>query len=257
MDRRKFIQRSGAGFVGIAALKGPRLFGRPDSLNYEPSVAPHLLKLHLRQSGVPEEQFGRFEALAYLASDVLYNPSAARAFTRDPAGYLSDAGYSDVKVDTQSPEFRVALALADPSVREAATSNDPLKFVDALKRVGIETEDGGSINLVCIDVVVIVNVVALVLVLVGVGVGAVVVVVAAVLAIVLVAGPEPAETQTASLAAALGGKAFAEDVVKITVRRRVDAIVRAIEDGRIALRPDASKEQVIAQIQAAVARHLA
>lgn len=251
MDRRKFLQGSGATFVSIAALQRQRLFGKPDSVEPKPSAASHFLKLHLRQAGFPDQSFDRFGALSQLASDVMADPGSAAAFIRDPSGYLAAAGFANVQVDHASREFRLVLALADPAVRAAAVSRDPIAFLNAIRLLGFDTGDlqilsgqfrsQGSTAVLVVSVAVVAVVVAIVAILVEVTIEEEV--------------QGEAASETAQLAAALGGKPFAVDVVKAVARNRADAVIRGIESGQIPLPPTVSKQEVIKQIESALARH--
>ncbi len=249
MNRRKFLQGSGATFVSIAALQRQRLFGKPESVEPKPSAASHFLKLHLRQAGFPDQSFDRFGALSQLASDVMADPGSAAAFIRDPSAYLAAAGFANVQVDHASREFRLVLALADPAVRAAAVSRDPIAFLNAIRLLGFDTGDlqilSGQFRSQGSTAVLVVSV----------AVVAVVVAIVAILVEVTIEEEVQAASETAQLAAALGGKPFAVDVVKAVARNRADAVIRGIESGQIPLPPAVSKQEVIKQIESALARH--
>ena len=259
MDRRKFLKGSGAALVGVATLRGQRLFGEPDSVKPKPSVAPHLLKLHLRQAPCPDEAFNYCGALATLARDVVADPSSAAAFAKDPSGYLAAAGFPHLQVDRESREFRLVLALADPKVRAAAASGDPILFLDAIRPLGFDTGDKDilachreyspqSSRVWAVVLLVVVGAIAIALV-------AVAVAVIAVVWVEVAAESLEQSPEVAQLAGALGGKSFAEDVVKAAARNQADALIRAIENGTLPLPPSVSKEEVIEEIELALRRH--
>jgi hypothetical protein len=76
-------------------------------------------------------------AVEKLAMDILNDPLAARAFAVNPDRYLKEMGFSNVKLDLNSQEVRIAMAMGDPSVREAANRGDVTGFIDAVRAQGI------------------------------------------------------------------------------------------------------------------------
>lgn len=191
----------------------------------------------MRPEGYPDERFDYFGALSQLASDVISNPASAAAFVKDPSGYFTEAGFTNFQVDPQSREFKLALALADPRVRAAAISGDPILFLDTIRPLEFDTSDLQILSTRPDALIVVVAVAVLVVIAIAVAVAvAVVVVVEVAVAEALVQSSEAAQ-----LAAALGGKSFAVDVVKAVARNRADAVIRGIENGQISLPPTVSK----------------
>jgi len=151
------------------------------------------------------------------------------------------------------------LALADPKVRAAAASGDVILFLDAIRPLGFDTGD--------VDILACqqdyspqpaqVWAVVLVLVLAVIAIALVAVAVEVVLVVWVAVAAESLQdsTEVAQLAGALGGKSFAEDVVKAAARNQADALIGAIQAGKIPLPPSVSKEAVIEEIELALRRH--
>jgi hypothetical protein len=254
VDRRKFITRTSGAVLGVAASqvpsKGQWIYGTPNPQGLR-SVVPdgaHLLKLHLVLEGTEESQFDHFLALAQLASDVLEDAGVAAAFSANPRDYFARAGFPNVEIDTESVEFRLTLALADPAVRQAALSGDGVKYLQALKEYGFgamdttpqQTSGTTWIWYYGYYAVVYVTIVAVLLALVA----------------IAVAPAEDPKSPELELAGALGGKTLAYDVVKAQATERANAMIADILDDKVELPPGVTKEEMIGRIRSALAKHM-
>ncbi len=149
MKRRTFLKRSSIGLsalvAGAAGLRGTprsgpdagRVYGVPESVVPRTPLEHNLLRLSLARTDVPPEAWQDVVALSLLAQDVFDDPEVARTFSRDPAAYLKAVGLDDVRLDPETIEVKVALALGDPDVRAAIARDDPRAFVQALETRGL------------------------------------------------------------------------------------------------------------------------
>lgn len=149
MKRRIFLKRSSiglsallAGAGGVGTLLGTekragRVYGIPESVRPMTPLEGNLLRLSLARTDVPAEAWEDVAALSQLAQDVFDDPAVAEAFSRNPARYLRAVGLGHVRLDPQSAEVKVALALGDADVRAAVTAGDPRAFVQALEGRGL------------------------------------------------------------------------------------------------------------------------
>jgi hypothetical protein len=81
-------------------------------------------------------------ALEKLAVDIFYDPLAARAFAISPEEYMRRAGFPQVKLDLNSEEVRIAMAMGDPEVQRTARQADVNGFIDAVLAQGIKPSIG-------------------------------------------------------------------------------------------------------------------
>jgi hypothetical protein len=149
MKRRTFLRNSSiglsaalvAGAVPRALAPGDdgkrRLYGVPDSVRPRTPLEHDLARFSLARTDLPPDTWRDVVALGFLAQDVFDRPEVARAFSRDPAGYLRAVGLEDVALDPESVEVKVALALGDPEVRAAIEADSPGQFLAALERRGL------------------------------------------------------------------------------------------------------------------------
>lgn len=273
MKRRKFFRTSLGGLVGIAALRGKRVFGQPYSLEpastgsssvYSDAEA-HLLKLHLSIGAPPyttdAHRYEYFEAhlrMAAVATDIVRDADAAQLFVSAPNVYLQQAGFPPGDVNLNSRPWRFVLSLADPNTRQAALSGNAVLYVNIMAVTQPWLESAG----IFVNTVAIANVIA--------AVNLVAVAVAVVLVEVVGVDSVAAQyNEEAQLAATLGGKLFAKDVVKTLAIRRSEALIQAIENDQLALTdpnnigmlPEGgdyrkvNKGELIQAIRESVARH--
>lgn len=115
-----------------------RLWGAPDPTNFKKSDIGRTLekaaKIHFRN----RRDIDRLIALEKLAIDVFSDSASARAFATNPREYMAQAGLPDVKLDLNSPEVRLAMAMGDPKVRQSAAQGDTVSFVRAVMDQGLK-----------------------------------------------------------------------------------------------------------------------
>jgi hypothetical protein len=283
MDRRKFLSKvpaASAGLVGIASAGSTRLYGLPASLAAVSPVAsppsaldaniseilPSLFRLHVSIDGQPDAFSAQRLAACRAALAVLGDQAQAARFVADPAAFMSAAGIEGATLDTSSLEFGLIAALADPAVRTAANSGDPVAFTNAVMAAG---NSGNQPNpdympvppVTFINTVAVLNAYVHMDAVVTTGIVAVSVAIAAVLAVVTLGvaiagaistGPS-AEVQ---LAAALGGQKFAEDVAAVQATAAMQGVIASVKDGRLNLPDGLSKEEVIAALSSSLKRHM-
>jgi hypothetical protein len=247
MDRRRFLR--GSAIIGAVAASGGRLEGAgPGATEY--THISDTLRLHLSLGGISPSNFAQYGALAYLATDVLLNATAASSFTTNPAAYLTAAGYNSAEIDTTTKGFQLAVALANPTIRQAALTGDPVQFYNTLWDNGYLAQPT-PLNRVFIiaNVVALIHVVAAMAVVVAVSYAAAIFVFLPAMAW----GAMGQIQDETTLAAALGGAAFANSVERTAVVNSANAVIAAIENGTIAVPPGMTQAQAISAIQAAVA----
>lgn len=96
----------------------------------------------------------RLLALEKLALDIFNDPLAARAFAVNPDEYMRRGGFPNVGVDLNSQEVKIAMALGDPAVREAARRGDVDSFLDAMIAQGIKPSIGSPLALFGVELAV-------------------------------------------------------------------------------------------------------
>jgi hypothetical protein len=115
-----------------------RLWGAPDPTDFKKSNIGRTLekaaKIHFKN----RRDIDRLIALEKLAIDIFSNSASARAFATNPQEYMAQAGLPDVKLDLNSPEVRLAMAMGDPKVRQSAAQGDTVGFVRAVMDQGLK-----------------------------------------------------------------------------------------------------------------------
>lgn len=81
-------------------------------------------------------------AIEKLALDIFQDSNAARAFAVNPEEYFRRYGFPDVKLDLNSQEVKIAMAIGDPLARQAAMKGDVAAFLDAVLVQGIAPSVG-------------------------------------------------------------------------------------------------------------------
>jgi hypothetical protein len=149
MKRRTFIQRSTLGLGALVAgaggagrlldgeKGGRRLYGIPDSVRPRTQQELDLTRYSLSRTDIPPEVWEDVLAVGLLAQDVFDHPEIAQAFSRNPRGYLNRIGLGYVSLDPNAIEVKVALALGDPEIRDAAARRDPEAFLRAIEDRGL------------------------------------------------------------------------------------------------------------------------
>jgi hypothetical protein len=268
MKRRTFLKRSsiglGAAVAGVAGagriLAGDgtrgRIYGIPDSVRPRPVLEHNLARLSLARTDIPPEAWQDVVALSLLAQDVFDNPDVARAFSRDPRGYLQTIGLDDVRLDPQAAEVKVALALGDPDVHDAVERGDPKAFLRAIEVRGLLSSPdpsqiaarltaqlaspagrpGPTVSPEGCTVVIVCAAVAFVVV----AVAAAAVVAIYVYAFIYTAASGPKKMQTGlgvlrgspsfRVAAALGGEEFGGRAADSWLEENVEKVAQAVED---------------------------
>ncbi len=117
--------------------KKTQLWGAPSPENFKETATGKVLTKAARIHFTKRNDQNRLLAAEKLALDILHDPLAARAFAVSPDEYLRQMGFSNVKLDLNSQEVRVAMAMGDPLVREAANRGDVVGFIDAVVAQGI------------------------------------------------------------------------------------------------------------------------
>lgn len=93
-------------------------------------------------SQTPTKKINRLLAIEKLALDIFQDSDAARAFAVNPEAYMSRYGFTNVKLDLNSQEVRIAMAIGDPLARQAAAKGNIEGFVDAILAQGIDPSIG-------------------------------------------------------------------------------------------------------------------
>ncbi|MFH0854949.1 MAG: hypothetical protein V1869_00320 [Candidatus Omnitrophota bacterium] len=133
-----------------------RLWGAPELGMFKSTQAGKILqdcsKIHFDR---PADQ-DRLIAIEKLAVDIFNDPSAARAFSVNPDEYLMRSGFKNVKLDLNSIEVRVAMAMGDPDVKKAARNCNIENFIDAISRQGIRlsTDNGEEMTVAAFEIAV-------------------------------------------------------------------------------------------------------
>ena len=121
-----------------------RLFGAPEPEEFALTPVGKTLTdaaaIHFKsKSG---KDVSKLLAIEKLVLDIFHDSQAARAFAVNPDEYLRRSGFADVKLDLNSQEVRIAMAIGDPLAREAATRGDINGFIDAVLAQGIKPSVG-------------------------------------------------------------------------------------------------------------------
>jgi hypothetical protein len=121
-----------------------RLFGAPEPEKFASTPDGKMLtetaSIHFKSKR--GKDLNRLLAIEKLALDIFQDSQAARAFAVNPEEYLRRSGFADVKLDLNSQEVRIAMAVGDPLARQAATRGDVQGFLDAILAQGIKPTVG-------------------------------------------------------------------------------------------------------------------
>jgi len=121
-----------------------RLFGAPEPEKFASTADGKLLteaaSIHFKSKR--GKDVNRLLAIEKLALDIFQDSQAARAFAVNPEEYLRRSGFADVKLDLNSQEVRIAMAVGDPLARQAATRGDVQGFLDAILAQGVKPSVG-------------------------------------------------------------------------------------------------------------------
>jgi hypothetical protein len=136
----------------IPPERGIRLYGAPDPERFTETGLRATLETSASIHFKEQQDRNRLVALEELAIAILEEPVAARAFALNPKEYLRRAGFPTVKIDLESREFKVALAMGDPAVREAARRGDVEGFVKAVMDQGIAPSLRSVVVLLAVEI---------------------------------------------------------------------------------------------------------
>ncbi|MEE9219424.1 MAG: hypothetical protein V3U98_10210 [Acidobacteriota bacterium] len=147
MKRREAIRKIAAASAAAALGRGlaisgniapeQRRYGAPATLQLQRSGEENLLRLALARQEVPTGVWDEMSALARLAAAVARSPERARAFARDPGAAFRSVGYDLEALRLDAVEIQAVLLLADEEVQEAISNGDALRFVRALRELGV------------------------------------------------------------------------------------------------------------------------
>jgi hypothetical protein len=124
----------------------PRLWGAPEPDDFKKSKFGRVLgeaaKIHFKN----RRDIDRLLALEKLAIDIFSDSRSARAFATNPQEYMAQSGFPNVKLDLNSIEVRLAMAMGDPKVRVAAAQGDVVGFVRAVMDQGLKDLSVGVVG---------------------------------------------------------------------------------------------------------------
>jgi hypothetical protein len=124
--------------------KSVRLFGAPEPERFASTPQGKTLTetaaIHFKSKR--GKNINKLLAIEKLALDIFQDSQAARAFVVNPEEYLRRSGFADVKLDLNSQEVRIAMAIGDPLARQAAMKGDVEGFIDAILAQGIKPSVG-------------------------------------------------------------------------------------------------------------------
>jgi hypothetical protein len=129
-----------------------RLYGAPDPERFTETGLRAALETSAAIHFKEKKERSQLVALEELAIAILEEPAAARAFALNPKEYLRRAGFPTVKIDLESREFKLALAMGDPAVREAARRGDVEAFVSAVMDQGLVPSLRSVIALLAVEI---------------------------------------------------------------------------------------------------------
>ncbi|HOI41335.1 MAG TPA: hypothetical protein PK523_00185 [Elusimicrobiales bacterium] len=149
----RFFKRGVSGMLGISIIFQNCAFaageafeqlkrialpdGDVDDVLVVPDPAAEELRLSFAGS-VPRHLQDQIVALCLLAEDIVADPAGAGSrFSADPARYLAERGITDIKLDLDSREVKVVLALGDKRVRDAAMRGDAKRYMELLEERGL------------------------------------------------------------------------------------------------------------------------
>jgi hypothetical protein len=120
-----------------------RLWGAPEPADFKATDIGRALGEAATIHSLGRRETEKLLAIEKLAFDVFCDSSSARAFCANPKEYMARAGLSDAKLDINSEEVRLAMAMGDPAVREAAWRGDRRGFVRAVMAQGFSKLSAG------------------------------------------------------------------------------------------------------------------
>jgi hypothetical protein len=131
-----------------------RLWGAPEPADFKKTRVGRILgeaaKIHFKS----KRDIDRLLAVEKLAIDIFSDSASARAFATNPKEYMAQGGFRNVNLDLNSYEVRVAMAMGDPKVREAAALGDLPGFVRAVMDQGLtDLEVGVTGAFVALEIV--------------------------------------------------------------------------------------------------------
>lgn len=119
-----------------------RLWGAPSRQKFKKTSVGEVLKKSAKIHFDDIDSKNRLIAIEKLAIDIFNNPLSARAFAVNPDEYMRQAGFRNTKLDLNSNEVRIAMAMGDPDVSEAARLGDIKGFISAIERQGFKVSTG-------------------------------------------------------------------------------------------------------------------
>lgn len=122
--------------------KSLRLFGAPEPENFPATADGKTLAATAALHFKAKKDVNRLLAIEKVVLDVFYDGEAARAFALNPDEYLRRSGLGEVRLDLNSQEVKIAMAMGDPRARRAAMRGDVEGFVDAILAQGIRPGTG-------------------------------------------------------------------------------------------------------------------
>ena len=124
--------------------KSVRLFGAPEPEKFTNTFVGKALSesaaIHFENK--KDKNINKLLALEKLALDIFQDSQAARAFVVNPEEYMRRSGFTNVSLDLNSQEIKVAMAIGDPLAREAARKGDIKGFIDAILAQGVKPAVG-------------------------------------------------------------------------------------------------------------------
>ena len=132
--------------VRTAGRQKVRLWGAPEPEDFKKTEVGRALvetaKLHSKNRA----DIDSLLAVEKLAIDIFTDAASARAFATNPGEYMTQAGFPNVKLNLNSQEVRLAMAMGDPTVRKAAAQGDSVRFARAVMDQGLRDLTVGSIG---------------------------------------------------------------------------------------------------------------
>jgi hypothetical protein len=119
-----------------------RLFGAPSPQRFTSTAEGKTLAATAALHYSTKRDVDRLLALEKLVLDIMGSDHAARAFAANPREFLNRSGLGHVKLDLNTQEVRIAMAMGDPAARQAAMNGDVVGFVDAILAQGIKPSVG-------------------------------------------------------------------------------------------------------------------
>jgi hypothetical protein len=118
------------------------LFGAPAPEKFSATADGKALAAAAELHFTARTDVSRLLAIEKLVLDVFNDGQAARAFAVNPDEYLRRSGFAGVRLDLNSQEVKIVMAMGDPAARQAAMRGDVEGFVDAVMAQGIKPGAG-------------------------------------------------------------------------------------------------------------------